>query len=82
MAINDQLEYEVERILRKRIRRGKTEYLVEWRGYRPEDSTWEPLSNLDNASDLIKEFNSRNISQSILMITRSDDTSIDVKVSG
>jgi hypothetical protein len=55
---------------------------VEWKGYRPEDSTWEPLSNLSNASDLIKEFNSRNTSRSVLMITHIDDATVNVKVSG
>ncbi len=76
ILVNDQLEYEAKRILKKRTRHGKTEYLVEWKGYHLEDSTWEPLSNLDNASDLIKEFNSRNTSRAVLMITHIDDATV------
>ena len=57
VIIDDQEEFEVEAIIDKRTHYGKTQYLVTWKGYRPEDSTWEPLSNLDNAKSLIDEFN-------------------------
>ena len=33
-------DYEVERILEKRIRSGKVEYLVKWVGYSEEDNEW------------------------------------------
>src|SRR4051812_18279645 len=46
IRINDENEYEVEEILKKRTYHGKTQYLVKWHGYNIEDSTWEPLSNL------------------------------------
>ena len=39
-------EYEIEKILGHRKRRdGKYRYLVKWRGYSYEESTWEPSSN-------------------------------------
>lgn len=34
--------YEVEEILAQRVRRGKLEYRVKWKGWALEESTWEP----------------------------------------
>ena len=33
-------EYEVEKILDRRERRGKPKYLVRWKGYTAEENTW------------------------------------------
>merc|ERR1719209_1873703 len=51
-------EYEVEKILEKRVQKGGyTEYLVKWRNYDdPEENTWEPLDNLAEAEKAIKVF--------------------------
>ena len=57
--IDSNFEYEVEDILDKRKFRKGHQYLVKWVGYPKEDSTWEPLSNLKNANDILKRFNSR-----------------------
>jgi hypothetical protein len=56
VIINDEREYEVERILDKRKRRRRTEYLVKWVGYELYDATWEPLASLANAPDAVREF--------------------------
>ncbi|KAL0491213.1 hypothetical protein AKO1_013300 [Acrasis kona] len=47
--------YEVEKILNKRITRGKVIYLLRWKGYGPEYDTWEPSCNL-TCSELIKQY--------------------------
>jgi len=49
-------EYEVEEILDRQERRGKTKYLVKWKGYTAEENTWEGLENLKNAKEKIEEF--------------------------
>ena len=49
-------EYEVEGILDRQEKRGKTKYLVKWKGYTAEGNTWEGLENLKNAGEKIEEF--------------------------
>jgi len=48
--------YEVETILNKRTNRGRTEYLIKWKGYSTKESTWEPLSNLKNIKEIIQKY--------------------------
>jgi Chromo (CHRromatin Organisation MOdifier) domain len=48
-------EFEVERIVDKRIKQGKEQFRVRWSGYGEKDDTWEPVKNL-NCPDKIQEF--------------------------
>ena len=61
IEIKGELEYEVERILDKRVtkrhrKRGAVEYLVKWLGYGHEHNSWEPAKALANAQELVQTF--------------------------
>ena len=51
-----EIEFEVESIIDSQWKGRRLEYLVHWKGYSEEDRTWEPKSNLTNASEAIKDF--------------------------
>ena len=46
----------MEKILNKRKVRGKDKYLVQWKGFTAEGDTWEGRENLENAQELVEEF--------------------------
>jgi len=56
VEVADEKEYEVEKILDRQERRGKTKYLVKWKGYIAEENTWKGLENLKNVMEKIEEF--------------------------
>ena len=47
-------EYEVEKVLRRRKRNNRFEYLIKYKGYPDSENTWEPRSNIK--VDLYKAF--------------------------
>lgn len=51
----DNTEYEVEQIVGHRIERKKNLFLIRWKGFEPEQDTWEPEATLA-CPDLLKEY--------------------------
>lgn len=51
-------EFTVEKIVDMRVRNGKKEYLLKWRGFPDAQNTWEPQCNL-SCTELLTEFKSR-----------------------
>ena len=52
--------YEVDKVKDCRIIKGKKQYLIKWKGYPDNQSTWEPISHLRYISDLVKDFEQKN----------------------
>ena len=55
--IENDAEYEVERVVDKRVVKGKVEYRLKWVGYDKSHNSWEPLDFM-NCEELINEFES------------------------
>ncbi|XP_073984549.1 chromodomain protein polycomb [Rhodnius prolixus] len=45
LAMGDRV-YAAERIMKKRLRKGRVEYFVKWKGWSQKHSTWEPEENI------------------------------------
>ena len=49
-------KFEVERVLARRVVRGREQFLIRWKGYSSFDDTWEPRENLENAPEALAAF--------------------------
>ena len=56
VIIEGEEEFEVEKIINKRTVREKEKFLVRWKRYMAEEDTWESRENLENAKELVEEF--------------------------
>ena len=53
--------WEIEEVLSSRTRYRKVQYLIKWKGYNPDDNTWEPYDNLlGGAVQSVKDFHLKN----------------------
>jgi len=53
---DEQMEWEVEKILAERGSGRRKQYLVKWKGFPGFESTWESTESLENAQESLKEF--------------------------
>ena len=53
-AADDEL-FEVEKIVNMKYIKGQKQYLVQWLGYPPADTTWEPVENLVGCARQIRQ---------------------------
>ncbi|QRW18530.1 Retrotransposable element Tf2 protein [Rhizoctonia solani] len=56
-TIEGEEEYKVEQIIDSKRQKGKWFYLIKWKGYGPEDNSWEPEELLEHSQEEIQCFN-------------------------
>ena len=60
---DDYKSFEIERLLNKRITRWgcceKVQYLVRWKGYGPEFDRWYNKDNLDDAREVVEDYEAK-----------------------
>ena len=56
IALGDNQEYEIDRIMSHKKTRGRTMYQVRWRGYNTMKNSWLREEDLANALDLLKAY--------------------------
>ncbi|KAF8704322.1 hypothetical protein RHS03_06068, partial [Rhizoctonia solani] len=56
-TIEGEEEYKVEQIIDSKRQQGKWFYLIKWKGYGPEDNSWEPEELLEHSQEEICCFN-------------------------
>ena len=49
-------EWEVEKVLDSRMRKGVREYLVKWAGWSPSYNQWEPEEHLQGAPEALSAY--------------------------
>jgi hypothetical protein len=60
IIVDETEEWEVERIDGERVNaQGVNEFLVKWHGYGEQERSWEPISHLERAGEVIAEWHSR-----------------------
>jgi len=53
----EQEEYVIEKIKTTELKGGQVKYLVSWKGYGPDEDTWEPCENLkDGGEHVVRQF--------------------------
>ena len=53
----EQKQYVIEKIKTTEIKGGQVKYLVSWKGYGPDEDTWEPYENLKDGSEhVVRQF--------------------------
>ncbi|EDV46349.1 chromobox protein homolog 5 [Drosophila erecta] len=57
-------EWEVEKILAKRVQNGRAQYFVKWLGFPMVEATWEPYENMSNCCKLVGEYERKSYKRS------------------
>ena len=60
-------------------KKGKTKYLVKWKGYTAEENTWEGLENLKNAMKKVEEFEKGKFEKEIRRIQKGREIKLNLE---
>ena len=56
VQVDEEEEWDVDKVLDKRVYNNETEYLIGWKDSPPYEASWEPMEHLENAKDAIKDY--------------------------
>ena len=56
IEVEGEEEYEIEKILKSRIYRGRVQYLIKWKGYSDAENTWQSLQDLEHSKETWEQF--------------------------
>ena len=59
ITIDQNEEWEVEEILDCRTSGKERQYFVSWKGFGPQENSWEPTGNLKNCKEMVDQFNTQ-----------------------
>jgi hypothetical protein len=59
ITIDGTKEWEVEEILDCQVQGRQHQYLVSWKGFGPQENSWEPDRNIKNCKRMLDQFNTR-----------------------
>ena len=59
IVVDEEEEYEVEKVLDSHVQNKKFEYRIKWKGYPDSDNSWEPLENVKHAKKAIADFHKK-----------------------
>ena len=62
ITINNNNEWEVKEILHCWMHGQQRQYLVSWKGFGPQENSWEPVGNLESCKELLYQFNKQFLS--------------------
>jgi hypothetical protein len=59
--IEGEEEFEVEGILKHKVKQGKPHFLIRWKNCTASEDSWEPEDNLTHAKDILREYWARTV---------------------
>jgi hypothetical protein len=59
--IEGEEEFEVEGILKHKVKQGKAHFLIRWKNCAASEDSWEPEDNLTHAKDILREYWARTV---------------------
>ena len=74
--VEPSIEYAVEKILKERTIKGKTQFLIKWKHYPVEEATWQNEEDCSNCRDLILTFRShpvKSLGDNVMNLRNSPD---------
>ena len=72
-------EWEVEKLIDRRRKRNRLEYLVRWKGWSSEYDAWKTVGQLNNSRRLMKDYDQANLDQ-VEEVNRVQSYSKDVSI--